>query len=1030
MSRRSRLIALAQGIDPERAGIYAARFTPALQRGTNAHGLATLLASAYPALAPVLEATPEIARRLAAEGYLTARDRPVLRMRLGARVGDLSEPERVRRELRRASRDERVRIALRELLPPALGGADVDVTARELSALADVTIEIALNEAIAAVSARFGPPLSSSGAPARLVVLGMGKLGGEELNAGSDIDLIYFYDTDDGAAQKPGAEPITLHDFWTRVCKRLTATLEEVTADGFVWRVDLRLRPEGRGGPLVNSLAAAERYYESFGRLWERVALLRARPSAGDLDFGEEVLSLLSPFIWRRRVDPRVAGEMIQLAHRARAELSADPSRDLKLGPGGIREAEFFVQALQLIWGGKEPRVRARGTLDGLRRLRAAGFVTDREAQEIALGYIALRRAEHAVQVASGIQTHALPQAREDEERLGRALGFAGAQAFAEDIGAHMATVSARFLSLLPEGAVSSTRFTAAIAALERASPEDFAAAVAAAARATPGATSEPGHAPAGPEAAPVPERWADVARDLLELARHPDAPLGTRSQESFPLLAETVLGAVLDSADPEQAARYLRVFFARVTHPGVYVKLLGDDPRAVRRLVEALGASAFIGDALANNPELGDALLFAQRAPSPDEAEAEVRAALAETPVDEGEALDSGFAGDEETLVTALRRAKARVTLEVGLADLASEIDTRQATLTLSALADAELEAATRFALATPEGAPVHGLSVLAMGKLGGREIGYGSDLDVLFLFDPEAAPPGVDPFNFFARAARRIIRLISVSHAAGPGYELDTRLRPSGNQGLLVTSMEGFARYHGCATTHVSDESPTVTPRVRAAAWERLALLRARAVAGDLALGAEAMRIAHAAAFDMSTDARTVAEEIHRLRARLERENSQERHGRYDLKLGRGGLVDVEFAVQLLQIKHGQDLRVRTTETAVAIDALAASGYLGAEQAELLRDGYAFLRKLEQRIRILHGSAAHLLEESAPGLLPLARRMGIRDRRGSEAAAELIARYRAVTERVRATYDAIMGAEMGVMIPPAPTSQPVLPG
>ncbi len=195
-----------------------------------------------------------------------------------------------------------------------------------------------------------------------------------------------------------------------------------------------------------------------------------------------------------------------------------------------------------------------------------------------------------------------------------------------------------------------------------------------------------------------------------------------------------------------------------------------------------------------------------------------------------------------------------------------------------------------------------------------------------------------------------------------------------------------------------------------MQAAAWERLALLRARACAGDPALGAEAMRVAHAAAYEMPADARTVAEEIHRLRMRMERESSQERRGRYDIKLGRGGLVDVEFAVQLLQLAHGRDPRVRTTETAVAIEALAAAGYLPAEQAETLRDGYAFLRKLEQRIRILHGTPAQLLEESAPGLSPLARRVGIRDRRGSEAAAELLARYREVTGRVRATYEAIV--------------------
>src|SRR5262249_17480197 len=183
------------------------------------------------------------------------------------------------------------------------------------------------------------------------------------------------------------AEPITLHDYWTRVARRLTANLEQVTEDGFVWRVDLRLRPEGRSGPLVNSLAAAERYYESFGRLWERAALLRARPVAGDREFGEELLSMLDPFVWRRRVDPNIAAEMMRLIERSRAELSIDPARDLKLGSGGIREAEFFVQALQLIWGGKEPRVRAKGTLDGLRRLRAAGLVTDREGLDLALGY-------------------------------------------------------------------------------------------------------------------------------------------------------------------------------------------------------------------------------------------------------------------------------------------------------------------------------------------------------------------------------------------------------------------------------------------------------------------------------------------------------------------------------------------------------------------------------------------------------------------------------------------------------------------
>ena len=375
-----------------------------------------------------------------------------------------------------ALRKKAIRIALRELLPPSVGGADVDVTARELAGLADVTIQIALDEAVHKVSQRFGTPRTTASAQARFTVLGMGKLGGEELNAGSDIDLVFFYDTDDGATvPPPGVDAITLHEFWTRVARRMTATLEEVTGDGI--RVAcrfLRLRPEGRSGPIVNSLAAAERYYEAFGRLWERAALLRARPVAGDAAFGVEVLSTLSPFVWRRRVDPTVAVDMVSLTERARLERKGPSTSDLKLARGGIREAEFFVQTLQLISGGKEPRVRARGTLDGLRRLRAAGLVTDREAREIADGYLALRRAEHAIQVGSGLQTHALPHEPTDLRRLARVLGFETAEAFAADIRRHTKNIAARFLSLLPEGASTASRFNAALGALERGNASDF----------------------------------------------------------------------------------------------------------------------------------------------------------------------------------------------------------------------------------------------------------------------------------------------------------------------------------------------------------------------------------------------------------------------------------------------------------------------------------------------------------------------------------------------------------------------------
>lgn len=998
MPRRTSFLALARSIDPERAARYAARLEGALPKGSDALGIAILLATAYPALAPAIEASPAAPMTIAAEGLHAERGRNDLLSRVRERISDVGDTDAVRREIRRFAARERMRIALREVLPASLGGADVDVTGREWSALGDATIEIALSEATSAMSARFGAPLTEGGTASRFVVLGMGKLGGEELNPGSDVDLVFLYDTDEGeTAGGPEGSSISLHDYWSRAARRLVATLEEVTEDGFVWRVDLRLRPEGRSGPLVNSLAAAERYYEAFGRLWERAALSRARPSAGDRAFGEEALAALSPFIWRRRVDPGIAPEMGQLLLRARAEMRGDPARDLKLGPGGIREAEFFVQSLELIWGGREPRARARGTLDGLRRLRAAGLVTDRESQALSGGYLCLRRAEHAAQVATGRQTHELPEAEEEARRIARALGFDAAEELRDEIDRNRKAISALFAGLMPGGAPQTERWTEAIGALERGKAESFVAAF----ERVMGAPTPAAQRDAG-----------EVARDLFELSKRPDAPLGARSREIFPRLATGLLDAVVDAADPALAARYLRTFFARARGHGVYQRMLGDDPRAVRRLVEAFGASAFIGDAVIGNPELGEVVLFARRAPEPEEARREIEDAAGEALAKVGAASQEDV---EDALVGAIRAAKARATIEVGLSDLESEIGPREAGATLSALADASLEQATRLALGAKDGSSARGLAVIALGTLGGREIGYGSDLDVIFLFDPAAAPPGSSPEAYFARAARRVIRLISTPHPAGPGYELDTRLRPSGSQGLLVTSLERFAQYHGVGLEASVEASAETTPlpssaRVQAAPWERIALVRARFAAGDPALGAEVMRVAEAASYRRRGDIAAAAREIDRLRRRMERELSGERGGRYDPKLGRGGLADIELAVQLLQMAHGDSPGVRTTETHAATLALRTAGHLSPSQAEAFLEGHTFLRKLQWRIRIVHASASQLIEEKAPGLPALARRMGIRDRPGAEAVAALVSRYKAVTERVRWAYEEVI--------------------
>jgi glutamate-ammonia-ligase adenylyltransferase len=478
-----------------------------------------------------------------------------------------------------------------------------------------------------------------------------------------------------------------------------------------------------------------------------------------------------------------------------------------------------------------------------------------------------------------------------------------------------------------------------------------------------------------------------DLPRHLMALARRPDGPLGATTRDRDAAFARLLVDALAGAADPEQATRQLAAFFARFATPSLYVRGLADEPRMVRALTSLLGASAFLGASLVGHPELADRVLFARGIPTPEVARAQVDAEVAEL---------GAAASDVDAFVGALRRAKRRVTFEVGLADLAGELSTREAAHVLTALAEATLVQACRFAMGERGLDETHGLALIAMGKLGGREIGYGSDLDLLFVYEPPSLMPAEDAPELYARVAQRVLRLVGAPHGAGPGYDLDTRLRPSGSQGLLVVSYEAFARYQGA----------------QAEAWERQALVKARACAGDADLGARVVSTAQAAAYERGEPD---PEGVQHLRARMERELTHERldrsPARYDVKVGRGGIVDVEFATQWLQMKHGRDPRVRATETEVALGALEACGYLDAAAADVLREGWRFLRRLEQRMRIGHGAGVTLLEEGAPGLVPLARAMGLRDAPRAGAVTALLEQYVTITREVRAAYRRVLG-------------------
>ena len=969
------------------AGVLASAYSDAAREHGLAHDpeaatLAATLSAAYPALKPQMLTRPEDVVAIAHGKMRIARDLRTLRRLALSFVGNLDDSAMVRRGLRLFAHRERLRIAARELLPE---GGDIDTTAREISDIAQVCIEIATTEALRWAEARFGSPVTAAGEPCAFTVLGMGKLGGRELNCGSDVDLLPFYETDDGEVRPGGGAgaPIeqTLNEHFARVTQRLTATLEDLTDEGLCWRVDLRLRPEGSRGPLVNALSAAERYYETWGRTWERAALLRARPVAGDIAFGQSVLDALSSFVWRKVVDPRIAVEMTELVVRGRAELSKEPERDLKLGPGGIREAEFFVQSLQLIWGGREPSLRLSNTLEALRRLRARGLVTDRESRELETAYLTLRRLEHRVQFATGQQTHTLPRG-ELLETIARTVGFASAKELEKDLDKTRRRVAARFASLTRrlEKPGADPNLSPIFIALD--SGEEVLV-LTALAEGAPGVDF----------AAPT----ADLARHLLALARRPDFPLGATARDRHPELASTLLEALADAADPEQATRLLAAFFTRLATPSVYARAMADDKQVVRKLVGLFGASAFLGESLVFHPELVESVLFAKGPPTPERARRHVDAEVKDATLRANEHEDRDPA---DVFVGALRHAKSRITMEVGLAELSGELLTREATTVLSAVADATLEHATRHALA--EKGLTGGLSVVAMGKLGGREIGYGSDLDIFFLYEPNEDDDGSQSERY-VRAAQRVLRLVSAPHGDGPGYELDTRLRPSGSHGLLVVSLEAFARYHGLGQDGTLLASPP-----EAHDWERQALVKARSCAGDEGLGQRFALLAAKIAYERGAPD---PERVNHLRMRMEKELAREAPHRYDVKLGHGGIVDIEFAAQWLQMKYGADPRVRTTDTETALAALEAGGYLDASAAAILREGYTTLRRLEQALRVVHGTSASLIEEGAPGVAALARRMGFRD--GTQPASEaLFERYRAITRDVRAAYLAVLAS------------------
>jgi glutamate-ammonia-ligase adenylyltransferase len=915
----------------------------------------------------ILGGSPALAAALIAEGAawpvllgtvldVATRNVAVHRAALVAAGATGSVPrEALQSLLRRHRRREQVRIGGRDLLRRS----PLDETVWEISALAEGLLETAVASARARLAAEWGVDPDAG-----FVVLGMGKLGGGELNYSSDVDLVYVYERD---GELPGG---TFGQFFSRLAEEVTRALGEPTPDGICFRVDLRLRPGGGEGPVAVSLPAALSYYEAWGQTWERAAWLKARPVGGDRALGERLLGELEPFVYRRFLDFATIEDLKAMKRRVDASLRDPESArlDVKLGRGGIREVEFFVQAQQLVHGGKDERLRLRGTLPALAALARWGYVDVALAERVAAAYRFLRDVEHKIQIVQERQTHAIPRDPDELRALARRIGFRGGgavEAFWQAHAAETGVVRAAFDGLFHAPTEERRReaqpeLTALVEELEQEERAMW-------------------------RLAHLGFRDLEAAWRDLRLLRDgpPHTPASARRRQALADLAPALLAEIARSAAPDRALHHLATFIGTVGARSSYLHLLLENPGVMRLFVRLFATSEFLSAFFLRHPELLDSLVRADL----------VRLERTRAELDADLAARLAAAPDLEAALDALRRFRHEEFLRIGVHDIQGGLGVEDVTRQLTWLAEsclaAALEVGRREVLrrgGVPDGAAGAELAVLGMGKLGSEELGYASDLDLVFVYEPG------DPVSheLFTRIAQRAISALQTSTREGVAYRIDTRLRPSGNQGALVSSLEAFEAYHAAG----------------ARLWERQALVKARALVGPPALRARLDAAVTEIVYGRGlTDAE--AAEIGDMRARIERERAGAEAGVVHIKTGRGGLVDVEFLVQMLQLRHGHaHPAIRVRATAAALAALAAEGLLAADDARALAEGWVFLRALENRLRLELNQPVEAMEEDPEAQLALARRLGYGGT-DAEAVAALRADHARHRDAIRAVYD-----------------------
>src|SRR5271166_2826578 len=830
-----------------------------------------------------------------------------------------------KRQLRHWRRRELLRIAWLDLLARA---SDTE-TLRALSEFADACIRTAVTLAGRLLEPVFGVPRSASGSVVPLIVLGMGKLGGRELNFSSDIDLVLLFAE---AGSSSGPRSVDNLEYFQRLGRQFIALLDARTEDGFVFRVDMRLRPFGESGPLVFSLAALEDYLQQHGRDWERYAWIKARPIVGIEAYAATYRDYVRPFVYRRYLDFGVFESLRDMkALIAREVARRDLEQDLKLGRGGIREIEFVVQSFQLVRGGSDRRLQSPSLLDVLPLLAGEKLLPDRAVEDLTNAYFMLRRTENLLQMIRDEQTHRLPESPLDRERLAASLGASDwPQALARiDVARNHA---ARQFAALVFGAADAERSEEAVnldwMALRGSQLEEEL------------------------RNARFPATDVAAVAAALETYRGgaPYRKLDEAGRRRLRMIFASLLAAAAPRAMPaivvERVIRILEAIGARSS----YLALLKEKPPALERLIEVCAISGFLAKQIAEFPLLLDELIDTkafEELPSREGFARELAARTERLPAD-----------DPERQVEGLRQFQKAAVFAVALADQTGRLPLMKVSDRLTDIAELIIQCCMDLAwqqITAMYGAPRCGddparlrvaqVAVAGYGKLGGLELGYGSDLDLVFLHDSTgeiqqtSGDRPIDNGVFFMRLGQRIVHLLTMHSASGRLYEVDMRLRPNGKGGFLMTGIDAFERYQ-------HDDAWT---------WEHQALLRARAVAGEAAL---CERFAAARRRALCTDVRreTLRVDVMEMRARMRRELSRAGAGQFDVKQDAGGIADIEFLVQywVLSKAHRHPQLVVYTDNIRQLESLARLGVIDESTAQWLMEAYRSYRAVLHRISL----------------------------------------------------------------------------